>query len=84
MYMSKFTKITSVQQLKEDCTDQLKCYFIWFGGLRSSKNIMYDSDDRSFEVNNEIDDTDQILKEDELFTESNIGEAIKEGKFYKY
>ena len=73
-------KIISVNELK---TEEVTEYFILLnGGLRSSKNISFNDD--VFTVHNEIDDTFQKLTEAELLTDSNIGDAIALGAFYKY
>jgi len=80
-----YKKVLSVVQLKELCRDEQKEFFILLnGGIRSGKSILYNTDDRMFEILNEVDDTEQILSENELFDEgeSNIGEAILAGSFY--
>lgn len=79
-------KISSVQQLKKLAKENaLDCFIALCGGaLRSSKNVYWASGDKYFSVINEIDDSEQILSEQELFTQSNIGEAIKNGCFFAY
>lgn len=59
------------------------------GAIRSSKNIEYaekvdKNGENKFSIINEIDNTEQILSADELFTHSNIGKAILNGGFYQY
>lgn len=72
--------IKSVAQLKKLAQKEggLDCYIALNYGLRSSKNISYDIGG-CFYVFNEIDGTSQELSESMLFTDSNIGEAIKKG-----
>jgi len=53
------------------------CFITLNGGLRSSKHIEWLPKKQKFYVLNEIDGSEQSLTEAELFTESNIGEAIK-------
>lgn len=78
-------KIKSIQALKNDCNNTIEEYFILLNGeLRSYKTIRYDIDIEIFEVSNSIDETEQLLTEEELYTASNIGEAIDNGAFYKY
>ena len=71
-------KITSIKQLKDLIAKQengLECFIALNGGIRSSKQIWFNG--KKFEVYNFVDDTEQKLTEAELFTKSNIGEAIK-------
>jgi hypothetical protein len=78
-------KITSTQQLKELCNDEEATeFFIALDGgmIRSSKSIYYNGE--TFGILNEIDGTEQELTEAELYTLSNIGDAIEKGALYKY
>lgn len=82
-----YKQVLSVAQLKELCRDEQREFFILLnGGIRSSKSILYNTDDRMFEILNNIDDTEQILSESELLDEdeTNIGKAILAGSFYQY
>ncbi len=80
-----YTKIMSIEHLKEFSKDTNLSAFIYLnGGLRSSKTIHWDPKEEVFIILNEIDDSEQILTEAELSTESNIAEAIDKGAFYKY
>lgn len=86
--MKKHTLITSVEMLKEICIEaetSIEC-FISFGIARSSKSIFFDEDEGKFSILNEIDDSEQMLSEDELNDEclTNIGKAIKHNAFYLY
>lgn len=76
--------IESVEQLKQLATDRCECFIALNGGLRSSKTIDWDPDEKTFWVLNEIDDSEQELTEDQLYTESNIGEAIDKHALYQY
>lgn len=77
-----FKKITSLQQLKDDCCNTQEGYFIRFGVARSSKTIEYDSENDTFYVFNDIDGTDYICKSGELIDKGNIIQAIYNGNFY--
>jgi len=78
---SPYTKIESADQLRLSVLNGKDEYFIWLGGFRSSKNILIDGD--HFQILNEIDDTEDIFTEEEMMA-SNVGTAIKNGKFYAY
>lgn len=77
-------KITSIHQLKELSRGQnLECFIALAGGLvRSSKVIFFDEEKDIFYVTNEIDDSEQELTDKELFTKSNVGNAILKGALY--
>lgn len=80
-------RIISLKHLEKICKgrEQLDCFILLNGGLRSSKTFMLDSDGIGFVVINEIDDTTQEFESfEELMDESktNIGKAIKLGGFY--
>lgn len=77
-----FTKITSLQQLKDDCADTQEGYFLWLGVARSSKTIEYYPEDDTFYVFNDIDGTDYTCKAGELIDYGNIIQAIYNGNFY--
>ena len=81
--MNDEKKIRSVEHLIKLCTNKtIDCYISLTGGLRSSKEISYDKTYQKFMVRNSIDDVEQILNESELYTHSNIGEAINKEAFY--
>lgn len=54
------------------------------GGMRSSKHITYDAEDKTFHIFNYIDDTEQTLTAAELYNvdKSNIGGAMTVGALY--
>lgn len=60
----------------------LECFIALNGGFRSSKYIRFESG--VFSVTNEIDDSEQELTASELWSESNIGEALDKGALYTY
>ena len=78
-------KIVSIEMLKEECAKGVEDYFISLaGGLaRSSKNISWNSDDKEFEVEHEIDGSFERILEEEL-AKTNIGEALKVGALFSY
>lgn len=83
--MGKFHKINSLEHLKELATDNPIGVFIQLNyGLRSSKSVEYNSKDDTWEVYNYIDDTEDILKTEELEEKTNIIKAINNGALYKY
>jgi len=80
-----YKKITSVDMLKEISMDNsIECFIELNGGFRSNKEISYNSNEKLFYIINNIDDSEQELNEEQLFTESNIGEAITKGSFWQY
>jgi hypothetical protein len=83
--MTKFNKVTSIEQLKEICLDNQQDFIILLvGGLKSSKCIFFDSEDRTWNIVNYIDSSEQCLLENEIVDEkiTNIGIAIQNGNFY--
>ena len=86
----KYKRITSTDALKQAAKSTKGEYAEFFialagGMLRSSKRILYNSEKRTFFVNNEIDDTYQKdLTLAELKSQTNIYAAIKAGQFYQY
>ncbi len=80
-------KINSVEELKENCSDEIGEFYVLLNyGLRSSKTIYFNTKTKRFSVLNEIDGTRQSFTEKSIFNEerTNIGKAIKQGAFYKY
>ena len=79
------TRVTSVEQLNALLKKGEHEFCISYGILRSSKGIWRTNGGR-YQIHNEIDDTEQTLTAAELFTESNIGAAIKgkKGSFWCY
>lgn len=72
-----------IQQRINDGGDMLAC-FVSFGAARSSKEITFTDDGDDYDVYNDIDDTYETIKHDELMQSFPIGEAISKGTFYKY
>ena len=79
--MARLTPVTSIAELRTALARGYHDYCILLGGIRSSKHIWPLG--LQFDVCNEIDGTDQLLSERELFTLSNIGPAMKYGTFYR-
>ena len=70
-------RINSVEKLNELLEQGHHDYFISLAcGLVRSSKVIYKSP-KGYSITNLIDDTEQDLAEKELFTHSNIGEAIK-------
>lgn len=75
-------KIKSVEELKQLTKDGGKEFSIVLGVVRSSKYIEYNKTKNTFFVENYIDSSSDELTEEELYTISNIGDAITNGNFY--
>lgn len=81
-----YTAIKSLEELDNILTDEPQDFFIALnGGARSSKSIFKD-EDGSYNILNEIDDSEQSLTKEQLFDTglTNIGDAIIKNSFYKY
>ncbi len=77
-----YTKITSIEHLKELTNGKQDEFFILLNGnFRSSKTIEYI--DNEFHILHQIDDSDETITELEL-SKSFIAEAIEKGAFYLY
>jgi hypothetical protein len=78
--------VKSVKHLKKLCdiNGRAEFYIILAGGLcRSGKEIHYDKQEGKFEIYNEIDDSWQIdVTEKQLYTDTNIPEAIEKSAMY--
>jgi len=82
--MSKNKKVESIEELKKICFDHIGEFYIQLNfGIISKKLIGYNSKSTMFDIKNCIDDSTQVLTEEELFTLSNIGKAISKGVFYE-
>ena len=82
-----FTRVNSLDELKQMCDGVTKDFFIQLNfGFRSSKNISYNKGTDTFYILNEIDDTEQELNSQTIMDEdyTNIGKAITFGAFYAY
>ena len=82
-----FTRVNSLDELKQMCDGVTKEFFIKLNlGIRSSKIISYNKDTDTFYIFNEIDDTSQELNSKTIMDEdyTNIGKAITFGAFYAY
>lgn len=79
-------KITTIQELKQDCIDNGGCgeFFITLNyGCKSSKTIYWEEEGDDFNVIHEIDFSDESMDENEL-RKSIIGEAMENGALYSY
>lgn len=61
----------------------LEFYVLLKGGLRSSKNINFDEDE-NYEVQNEIDGSEEVIEHDKLMQSFPIGKAIAQGAFFQW
>lgn len=80
------TKVLSVAHLREMVQAGHHDFFIALNfGMRSSKTVNID-EDGTFYIINEIDDTEDVMTEEDLMDEriTNVGKAIKLGAFYSY
>jgi hypothetical protein len=78
--------INSLEELKvlaSNSENWLECY-ISLGIARSSKRIYFDEDEALFYIHNEIDDTEQTLKESELSKNTNLIKAIENNRLFRY
>lgn len=79
-------QITTQEQLdsliKESSDSIIDCFVMLNGGLRSSKDISI-TDDGSYYVYNEIDDTEETIGHED-FLDSFLGEAMSKGALFKY
>lgn len=74
-----------MREFKKACSKEEPAeFFISLGGglVRSSKSAMLIGE--KFVILNEADNSEDVLTEKELFTKSNIGEAIEKGALYSY
>lgn len=84
-----YTIINSLDELKSFCIkneeEYVDCFILLKGLFRSSKRILYDPEENTFSVHNEIDDSYQDdLTEEQLKTETMIIEAIRKKALYIY
>lgn len=83
--MSSFKKIESLEHLKElSAKGPIETFILLNFGLRSSKNISYNSENDTWYIYNYIDDTEQTLRTEELTSETNIIEALEKKALYQY
>ena len=80
-------QIRTMEALKKEAnSEQDPEFFILLnGGLRSSKRIIWDENDKLFYIVNYIDDTEQELTEVQLMDKehTNIGYAMTKGALFK-
>jgi len=83
------TLINSLNELKSICIanddEYVDCFILLQGLFRSSKRILFDPQENTFSVHNEIDDSYQDdLTEEQLRTETMIIEAIEKKALFLY
>ena len=78
-------QIHSVEQLKRESRGEAEFFILLNYNLISRKRIEWDDEENRFFIFNLIDDTEQILKEDQLMDRgyTNIGYAITKGALYR-
>lgn len=79
-------QINSIEQLKKESSESKEFFILLNFNMRSSKDIHWDENRRTFDICNHIDDSQQELTEEQIMDENytNIGEAIRKGAFYRY
>lgn len=79
------TKIVSMEQLKAESEEEAGFFILLNHGLRSSKDIAWDSEAQTFHILNHIDQTKQHLTERQLMDEglTHIGYAMRRGALFK-
>lgn len=75
-------QIKDIEHLKQLADGGLDCHIRLNFGVRSSKNIHYLKDTNEFIIMNFIDDSEQVCKPKQLYTLSNIGEALDKGALW--
>jgi len=81
----KYLQIKSIEQLKEESLGGSDFIVLLNYGLRSSKHIQYMKDSEKFWVWNLIDDSEQVLNEQQLMDKNItiVGDAMLNGAFFK-
>ena len=81
-----YTAIKSLEELDNILTDESQDFFIALNGRARSSKSIFKNEDGSYNILNEIDDSEQTLTKEQLFDTSltNIGDAIIKNSFYKY
>ena len=70
--------IKTLSELKKRATGvYLDIYIKLNFGIRSSKQIFYNKQNKTFDIFNNIDGSQQTVTEEQLKTETNIFDAIK-------
>jgi hypothetical protein len=75
-------RVESVNELKRLCVKRTTFYLALNHGVYSRKTIRWDG--KVFHVHNHIDESRQKLTEAQLFTESNIGKAIRKKALFTH
>ncbi len=78
-------QINNLEELKEVCSENAVDIFIYLcAGVRSSKNISYNKDKDTWYILNEIDDTEQEVRTENLDEETNIIKALNKKTLFMY
>lgn len=79
-------QIKNIEELKAECEESADFFIILGGYARSSKRIEWNGQEDRFYIYNEIDDTEQVLSEEQLLNKDYtlVGEAMRKGALYKY
>lgn len=79
-----YTRIESVNELREEVAKKNHDFFIQLGYAKSSKKIYLEKDKSSFRIHNLIDGTKQVLTAEQIMDRNltNIGYAISKGAFW--
>jgi hypothetical protein len=84
--MNKPIRINNIKKLKSLASHEngLDCFISLNFSIKSSKHIQWIPAEKLFYILNEVDNTEQNLKEEELLDENitNIGKALKLGALY--
>jgi len=81
-------QIKDVEELKKLATDaegyDVDYAIMLVHGAYSRKGVQYEPEENLFWVYNHIDDSEQLLTEEQLFDTdyTNVGDAIKKGHFF--
>ena len=80
------TRITSIEQLKTESEQGAEFFILLNHGLRSSKDIVWDAQAKTFHIFNHIDQTEQHLTERQVMDKNctNIGYAMTKGALFKH
>jgi hypothetical protein len=82
----KPVKVKSLVHLKRICLrkpyEPLEFRLALNGGCYSAKTICYQEEVFLWEVHHSIDETEEVLTDEELMNDTNIGEGIEKGAFY--
>ena len=78
-------RITTLERLKKESEDGAEFFILLNYNLRSSKWIQWDKDNGVFSITNWIDESEQVLTEQQIMDRqyTNIGHAMTKRSFFK-